>query len=190
MLLLLLILPLGGFEILVVPAVLWTLGPASWHLPLAILALVVVALAGAALLQRYRLGSAERRTSLAEQAGWRWPAGMPAEQYRLRLATFLLLHGWRMNGSTVTDTGRVQVAARKERCVLAMLCVGPDRNAASDTDAVALATFRKEIGATHAVLVTTVPRPNAAMTATTMDIRFEDLAALDLTLGLQTGFLA
>jgi hypothetical protein len=190
MLLLLLILPLGGFEILVVPAALWTLGPASWHLPLAIVMLLVVAAASTALLQKYRTGSAERRGNLAEQAGWRWPPGMPAEQYRLRLATFLLLHGWRMNGSAVTETGRVRVAARKERCVLAMLCVGPDRDAAGDADAAALAAFRKEIGATHAVLVTTAPRPNAAMTATTMDIRFEDLAALDLTLGLQTGFLA
>src|SRR5271167_4272302 len=88
MLSLLLLLPLGGLEFIVIPAVLWTVGPASWHFPLMVTYVVIVALASATMMRRMRDGSAERRTNLAEQAGWRWAPQMAPHQYRLRLVTF------------------------------------------------------------------------------------------------------
>ena len=95
MLLLLLLLPLGGLEILVIPAAIWTVGPPSWHLPLAVFIGLTIALACYVMMRRMQMGSAERSANLAGQAGWRWPPTMAPDQFRLRLATYLLLHGWR-----------------------------------------------------------------------------------------------
>ena len=192
MLSLLLLLPLGGLEFLVIPAVLWTVGPASWHVPLMVTYVVIVALASATMMRRMRDGSAERRTNLAEQAGWRWAPQVAPHQYRLRLVTFLQLHGWRISGSTVNARGRVEVTARKDRCFLALACVAPAQAVADADDFARLAALKVESGASHAVMVTLAARGATAPAApaSIMEIRFDDLATLDEAIGLQVGYFS
>jgi hypothetical protein len=188
MLLLLLLLPLGGLELLVIPAILWTMGPAAWHLPEAIVIVIVIALAVMALTRRYREGSAERRASLAEQATWRWPPTMPAEQFRLRLITFLQLHGWRIASSAVSDRSRLEVIARKDRCFLALLLVSPAQGAGDGADLERLSALRTTTGASHAAIVEAAPASALATVAGVMRIRYEDLPTLDEAIGLQVEY--
>jgi len=192
MLFLLMLLPLGGMEFLVLPAIILTVGPQSWHLPLIVLSSVIVALAVVAMTLRMREGSVERRASLAEQAGWRWAPQMAPHQYRLRLVTFLQLHGWRITASTVNAHGRVEVIARKDRCFLALACVSPTQAVADADDLARLAALKAESGASHAVMVTLTARAATAPAApaSIMEIRFDDLATLDEAIGLQVGYFS
>jgi hypothetical protein len=188
MFLLLLLLPLGGLELLVVPAMFWTMGPRAWHLPEAIAFVVLAVLGSIALTRRFREGTAERRASLADQATWRWPAIMPADQFRLRLITFLQLRGWRVTSSIVNSRDRLEVVVRKDRCFLALLLVAPTQGAGDAADLERIAALRTEAGASHAAIVEAAPTSALANVAGVMRIRYEDLPVLDEAIGLQVGY--
>ena len=186
MLFLLLILPFGGLELLIIPAAVWTLGPPAWHPYLAIMIAGVAVFSLVTLVRRFRDSAAESRGNTASEKTWRWPLGMPPASFAPRCAALLRQTGWRIGEPHVNDRGRVEIIARKDRTTLALLLAGPDQAAADDTDVARLIALRQDAGATQAVLVATERRVIAAPSVLDgiRQIQFEDMARLEASLGL------
>ena len=185
---LLLLLPLWGLELVIVPAVLWVVVPARWHLLLA----VVYGLCGLLIVGSWLRGvlqdAAETRANPAAQANWRWFERLPPDRFRAQLSMFLQLRGWRMLSTGVGERERVEMVAKKDRWSVVMVCVGPDQTAACGDDCNRLAAMQREAGAAFAVIVSSNPRGSAMINTVAatnvMPLGFEDLARFEHALGL------
>jgi hypothetical protein len=185
---LLLLLPFWGLELFIIPAVLWVIVPARWHLLLAIVFGLCGMLIVGFWLRRVLREAAEARTNPAAHANWRWSEQLPPDRFRAQLSMFLQLRGWRMLSSGVGDRERVEMVAKKDRWSIVMVCVGPDQTAACGDDVNRVATMQREAGAAYAVIVSSDPRASAAINtvaaAKVMKLGFDDLARFDNVLGL------
>jgi hypothetical protein len=175
-------LPLYGFEILFGLFSIWLVAP-NWTHPLLGVgwALVVFLMIYRSVLY-FRAEGIQRRGNLAELADGRWLAGLPPEAYRLRLYTSVQLQGWRTSSSMVNAQGRVEMVTRKDRTILALLCVPPPE-AADAADLDRLAVLRSQTGASQAALVTAEP-PALALPERIIAVNYDDLNSLDDTFGM------
>jgi hypothetical protein len=179
MFMLLFLLPFGGLELLA-PIFLWIMSAPRWHTLLACIYgafLVALLIFWIRALRRER---AEHRLIAATHATWRWPRRASPEFYGVRLAMFLRLGGWRVESSSVTPRGRVELVVRKDRTCIVLLCVGPRQEQADADDFQHINLMRVQTRATHAAIVSAVPS-NAP--AHIMQFRFADLARLERAVG-------
>jgi hypothetical protein len=179
MFMLLFLLPFGGLEILA-PIFLWILSAPRWHPLLASIygAFLVVLLIF--WVRGLRREQAEHRLIAATHATWRWPRRASPEFFRVRLAMFLRLGGWRVDNSAVTERGRVKLVVRKDRNCIVLLCVGPRQDPADAEDFAYVNAMRVEVRATHAAIVGAV---SSNAPADILQFRFANLARLDQATG-------
>jgi hypothetical protein len=172
---------------LLIPALLWTLGPPSWHRPLAIAFTIVALCIAAVMLRHYRHGTAERRSDPLEQLGPHWPRRLSPAEYRPRLVAFLQLHGWRILSSTAAPS-HVELVARMDRITLALVVLSPARKRPDDSDSERLMALQQRAATSHAALAAkrhstpTMQRepPNI------FKITMRDLENLPAAIGLET----
>lgn len=96
-----------------IPPALWGAGAAAGLLALAL-----------------RLALARRQASHAHTAAlgdWRWPRGLPPEDYALRVDKFLHGRGWRVLQAEAATRGRVLLVVQKDNLTVAIRCLGPDQ---------------------------------------------------------------
>jgi hypothetical protein len=182
----LLVLPLWGLEVIVVPPLVWQLGPASWHPMERVIYAACGALAAALLTLAYARGTAARRASVAGHVTWRWSPGTRAREFRQGLEQYLRGCGWQIDSIAIVGSNRLEVAARKEQWRLALLCVGPGHDMVNPSDLDRLNRLREKANATHAVIVTPDqggPGFMPASGAAAMHMRYRELPTLETALG-------
>jgi len=185
---LLFLLPFSGAEIVLIPTLLWIMGPARWHTLIAV---------GSGTLYSIGLGlwvrdiireRAEDGANPAVRADWRWSHRQTPISFEKQFRYFLLLGGWRTESAAVGARGRVEFVTRKDRWTLVLLFVGPGQDPASTADLDQLEATRKAVRATHAAIVTHARHEPAIAPIASMEhiqvLAYEDLARLDATLGL------
>ena len=171
-------LPFGGLEFLA-PVFLWILAP-GWHTLLACIYTVVAAVLLFLWIRDLRRERAEHQLIAATHATWRWSPRATPDAYRVHLAMFLGLHGWRIDSSTVTPRGRVELLARKDRHLLVLICIGPQQDPADALDLQHAAAVRAQTRATHAAIVSRAPiAAQSGSFASILQFRFADLTRLE-----------
>ncbi len=177
---LLFLLPFGGLELLA-PVFLWIMSAPRWHMLLACIYGVFIVVCLIFWIRALRREQAEHRLIAATHATWRWSRRASPDFYRVRLAMFLRLGGWRVESSSVTPRGRVELVVRKDRTCMALLCVGPRQDPAGADDFEHISEVRRQTRGTHAAIVSTMP---SDAPASIMQLRFASLARLDQAVGL------
>jgi hypothetical protein len=174
--------------LLLVPFFVWMQAPPGWHPWLAALYGAAALLVGAVWLRHLRRELRGARDHVAAHAGWHWNARATAEHFRRQFGIFLRLNGWRVLSSTIGARDRVELAARKDRWCVVLLCVGPMQEPPGPEDLRRAVTLRHDVGASLAVLVSDAGAGPAAAhpwdDARVLRLRFADLERLETAMGL------
>jgi hypothetical protein len=171
-----------------VPALLWIMGPARWHGLIAVGSATLYSAALAFWARNLLRERAEDSANPAVRADWRWSRRQSAASFEKQFRYFLLLGGWRTISAGIGARNRTEFVVQKDRWTIVLLFVGPGQEPASSADLDQLEATRSAIRATHAAIVTHARHDPAiapaASVAHVQVLAFEDLARMDATLGL------
>ncbi len=184
--LLLLCFPLWGLELAVVPIFIWMAGSPRWHPYLIAWGVLLAAILCVFASRRIAGDFAHDPASKPMRNRCAWTPGLTPEEFGTQLALFLRMRGWRIAAAGVGPTGRLELAAAKDRWSVALLCI-PQQDAGGPPDVERLAAFARERNAQQAGIVTGRKLRGHALSRaarTITRLKYDDLSHLESAFGL------